>query len=43
MSLDMVPALVEAGHGAIMVMLDVWGIANLAKSSLEKARGLVPS
>ncbi|KAL6874711.1 HpcH/HpaI aldolase [Trichoderma novae-zelandiae] len=43
MNLDMVPALVEAGHGAIIVMLDVWGIANFTKSSLEKARGLVPN
>jgi 4-hydroxy-2-oxoheptanedioate aldolase len=43
MNLEMVPALVEAGHGAIVVMLDVWGIANFTKSSIEKARGLIPT
>lgn len=37
----MVPAMIESGHRAIMVMLDVWGIANMTKSSLEKARGFV--
>ncbi|KAL7940848.1 HpcH/HpaI aldolase [Trichoderma barbatum] len=41
MSLDMVPMLIESGHRAIMVLLDVWGIANMTKSSLEKARGSI--
>ncbi|KAL7907466.1 Pyruvate/Phosphoenolpyruvate kinase-like domain-containing protein [Trichoderma velutinum] len=41
MSLDMIPMMIENGHRAIMVMLDVWGIANMTKSSLDKARGFV--
>ncbi|KAL7957187.1 Pyruvate/Phosphoenolpyruvate kinase-like domain-containing protein [Trichoderma compactum] len=41
MNLDMVPMLIESGHRAIIVMLDVWGIANMVKANLEKAKGFI--
>ncbi len=41
MNLDMIPMLIESGHRAIMVMLDVWGIANTVKANLEKAKGFL--
>lgn len=38
MAPEMVPALIESGHRAIMTMFDVWSIANLVKSSIQNAR-----
>lgn len=36
-NLDMVPQMIESGYRAIMV-LDVWSIANMVKSTIEKAK-----
>jgi 4-hydroxy-2-oxoheptanedioate aldolase len=40
MSLEMVPQMIESGYRGIM-FLDVWSIANMLKSTIEKARGSV--
>lgn len=37
----MIPMMVESGHRAIVVMFDVWSIANLTKSSIQNARELI--
>lgn len=39
-SLEMVPQMIESGYRAIM-FLDVWSIANMVKSTIEKAKGSV--
>lgn len=36
-SIDMVPQMIESGYRAIM-FLDVWSIANMIKSTIEKAK-----
>lgn len=36
-NLDMVPQMIESGYRAIMV-LDVWSIANMIKTTIEKAK-----
>lgn len=33
--------MVEGGHRVVVTMFDVWGIANLAKSSVQNARELI--
>lgn len=37
MSLEMIPQMIESGYRGIMV-LDVWSIANMVKSTIEKAK-----
>lgn len=33
--------MVESGHRGIMVMFDVWSVANLTKSSVQTAKELI--
>lgn len=33
--------MVESGHRVVVTMFDVWGIANLAKSSVQTAKELI--
>ncbi|KAK1252722.1 hypothetical protein MKX08_003909 [Trichoderma sp. CBMAI-0020] len=38
---EMIPMMVESGHRVIVTMFDVWGVANLAKSSVQNAKELI--
>ncbi|PTB45406.1 hypothetical protein M441DRAFT_54465 [Trichoderma asperellum CBS 433.97] len=38
---EMIPMMVESGHRGIMVMFDVWSVANLTKSSVQTAKELI--
>lgn len=40
MSVDAVPAMIQMGHAAIAVQWDVWGLAYLAKGTVDKARAM---
>lgn len=38
---EMIPMMVESGHRVVVTMFDVWGVANLAKSSVQNAKELI--
>ncbi|KAI0144711.1 Pyruvate/Phosphoenolpyruvate kinase-like domain-containing protein [Pestalotiopsis sp. NC0098] len=40
---DMVPMMIKSGYRALAVTFDVWGIANMVKDGMTKARALAQS
>lgn len=39
----MVPMMIKSGYRALAVTFDVWGIANMVKDGMTKARALAQS
>jgi hypothetical protein len=37
----MIPMMIQQGYGAIAVVFDYWGLANMVHSGLKEAKGIL--